>query len=117
MLERALALSEPENYTRIYLDEGEAALALVRKLAPDSKLLQRIIVASSAGNQELIEPLSERELDVLRLLAKGHSNPQIAEQLYISLNTVKAHVKNIFSKLEVNNRSQAILKAQELDLL
>jgi len=63
----------------------------------------------------LIEPLSNRELDVLRLLAAGLSNPEIAERLYISLNTVKAHVKSIFAKLGVHNRSQALLRAQELN--
>ncbi|HNT24002.1 MAG TPA: LuxR C-terminal-related transcriptional regulator [Anaerolineales bacterium] len=115
VLERALSLSEPEGFTRIYLDEGEAAVALIRGLAPSSALAGRIASPVPASVTALIEPLSNRELDVLRLLAAGLSNPEIAERLYISLNTVKAHVKSIFAKLGVHNRSQALLRAQELN--
>jgi len=117
ILARALELSEPEGFTRIYLDEGEAAIALVRKLAPHSALAGRIARPSPVAQSGLAEPLSERELEVLRLLAAGRSNPEIAGDLYVSLNTVKAHVKSIFAKLGVHNRSQALLRAQELKLL
>jgi LuxR family maltose regulon positive regulatory protein len=116
-LERALSISELEGYTRIYLDEGERAEALIRKLAPQSALAKRITHAGTAAQSALPEPLSERELDVLRLLAAGRSNPEIAEALVISLNTVKAHVKSVFGKLGVHNRSQALLRAQELKLI
>ncbi|MBN2084629.1 MAG: AAA family ATPase, partial [Anaerolineales bacterium] len=116
-LARTLALSEPEGYTRIYLDEGESAAAMIKKLAPESGLAERITHAVPAAPSALPEPLSERELDVLRLLAAGRSNPEIAEALYISLNTVKAHVKSVFAKLGVHNRSQALLRAQELKLI
>jgi LuxR family maltose regulon positive regulatory protein len=116
-LERAMSLSEPEGYTRIYLDEGEAAAALIRKLAPQSGLAKRISRADAVAQSGLPEPLSARELDVLRLLAAGRSNPEIAEALYISLNTVKAHVKSVFGKLGVHNRSQALLRAQELKVI
>ncbi len=116
-LERAISLSEPEGYTRIYLDEGEPAAALIRRLAPKSGLAERIARPAPTGQSQLVEPLSERELEVLRLLAAGRSNPEIAESLYVSLNTVKAHVKSIFTKLGVHNRSQALLRAQELNLL
>jgi LuxR family maltose regulon positive regulatory protein len=67
--------------------------------------------------KNLIEPLSERELAVLRLLAVGASNQVIGEQLIISLNTVKSHVRNIYDKLSVNNRMQAVAQARELGLL
>ncbi len=116
-LERALVLSEPEGYTRIYLDEGEAAAAMIRRLAPLSGPAKRITQTIPAAHAGLPEPLSGRELDVLRLLAAGRSNPEIAEALYISLNTVKAHVKSVFGKLGVHNRSQALLRAQELKIL
>jgi LuxR family maltose regulon positive regulatory protein len=99
------------------LDEGGRAAALIRKLAPQSGLAKRIAHADSAAQPALPEPLSDRELDVLRLLAAGRSNPEIAEALFISLNTVKAHVKSVFGKLGVHNRSQALLRAQELKLI
>ena len=66
--------------------------------------------------QELIEPLSERELQVLRLLATGLNGPEIARELVVSLNTVRTHTKNIYSKLGVNNRRAAVRRAEELDL-
>ena len=116
-LARALELSEPEGFVRIYLDEGEAAIALLRKLAPHSTPAGRIARSAPVEQPGLVEPLSERELEVLRLLAAGRSNPEIAGDLCVSLNTVKAHVKSIFAKLGVHNRSQALLRAQELKLI
>ena len=65
----------------------------------------------------LVERLSERELEVLRLIVAGLSNKKIMEELFISLNTVKTHISNIFSKLDVHSRTEAIVKAKELDLL
>lgn len=65
----------------------------------------------------LIDPLSERELEVLKLIAAGHSNQEIAEKLVIMVGTVKAHTSNIFNKLNVRSRTQAISKASELHLL
>jgi LuxR family maltose regulon positive regulatory protein len=70
-----------------------------------------------AENNELLDPLSERELEVLRLLAAGLSYREIADELYISINTVKAHAKNIYSKLGVHGRMQAAQRARQLDLL
>ena len=67
--------------------------------------------------QPLVDPLSERELEVLRFVAAGLSNPEIAEQLYVSVNTVKAHAKSIYRKLDVHNRTQAVNRARELELL
>jgi LuxR family maltose regulon positive regulatory protein len=65
----------------------------------------------------LIEPLSERELEVLQLIAEGLSNPEIASRLYLSLNTVKVHSRNIYGKLGVHNRTQAVAKARALGVL
>jgi LuxR family maltose regulon positive regulatory protein len=65
----------------------------------------------------LIEPLSERELEVLGLMAEGHSNPEIAAELIIALGTVKAHTSSIYRKLGVPSRTEAVVKAGELDLL
>jgi LuxR family maltose regulon positive regulatory protein len=65
----------------------------------------------------LVEPLSDREINVLRLMAAGHKYKEVAEQLVISLNTVRHHIRNIYSKLNVNNRAQAVARAKELELL
>ena len=69
------------------------------------------------ARQDLVDPLSERELDVLRLLDSDLDGPDIARQLVVSLNTVRTHTKNIFSKLGVNNRRAAVRRAAELNLL
>ena len=66
---------------------------------------------------QLLEPLTQREEEVLRLIAAGRSNPEIAELLYLSLNTVKWHAKNLYGKLGVSSRVEAVTRAQELDLL
>ena len=132
-LERALTLAESEGYVRIFVDEGPSMAELlsealnrgiapdyVRKLLgafPDAKLEQADSVKSQAQGSELIDPLSERELDVLQLMAEGQKYKEIAEHLVISLNTVRHHTKNIYRKLEVNNRTQAIKKANDLNLL
>jgi LuxR family maltose regulon positive regulatory protein len=71
----------------------------------------------SAPSPPLIEPLTERELELLRLVAAGYSNKQIAQELFLAVGTVKKHLNNIFGKLEVGSRTQAIIRAQELDLL
>jgi LuxR family maltose regulon positive regulatory protein len=72
---------------------------------------------SAPVDQRLIEPLSERELDVLRLLGTDLDGPEIARELIVSLNTVRTHTKNIYAKLGVNNRRAAVRRAKELDLL
>jgi ATP/maltotriose-dependent transcriptional regulator MalT len=69
------------------------------------------------GDEELIEPLSEREIEVLRLIAKGCSNAEIGDKLYIAIGTVKRHINNIYGKLGVESRTQAIAKARDLGLL
>jgi LuxR family maltose regulon positive regulatory protein len=68
-------------------------------------------------SQPLVEPLSEREIEVLRLMAVGFKYNEIAGKLVISVNTVRHHTRNIYGKLEVNNRAQAVARAQDLDLL
>jgi LuxR family maltose regulon positive regulatory protein len=74
-------------------------------------------VQRQTPGSELVEPLSEREIDVLQLIAAGYKYQEVADQLVISVNTVRHHTKNIYSKLEVNNRTQAIKKAHNLGLI
>jgi LuxR family maltose regulon positive regulatory protein len=125
-VENAVDLAAPEDYRRAFLDEGPAILDLLpraRHLAPD--FVSQVLDAASAKDasppmprrQALVEPLSERELEILRLIAAGRSNPEIAELLYLSLNTVKWHAKNLYGKLNVGSRIEAVARAQELELL
>ena len=124
-LERALTLAEPEGYVRMFLDEGPRMVALLEaaaKLGIARSYVRRLLAFDRPESnlrikQDLIEPLSERELEVLRLLATDLSGPDIAAELVVSLNTVRTHTKNIFSKLGVNNRRAAVSRAAELDLL
>jgi len=132
-LERALALAEPEGYVRIFVDEGEPMRSLIEKQLRSQdktfpgyvdKLLAAFarptaIPQPKVNNLQsiIIEPLSERELEVLRLLGTELSGPEIARELIVSLNTLRTHTKNIFNKLGVNNRRAAVRRAEELDLL
>jgi LuxR family maltose regulon positive regulatory protein len=128
----ALALAQPEGYVRTFVDKGEPMATLLREaasqgIAPEyvSKLLAAFGVSEyeievplpPPPTQPLIEPLSERELRVLRLVAAGLSNRDIAEALYISVNTVKTHLQRIYEKLGVSSRTAAATKALELNLL
>ncbi len=143
-LEHALSLAEPEGYVRIFVDEGEALRLLIEKQSRNrdyplsgyaDKLLAAFIQPAAApksanlhqksdmlepevrpAKNMLVEPLSERELEVLKLLRSELSGPEIAGQLIVSLNTLRTHTKNIFNKLGVNNRRAAIRRAEELDL-
>jgi len=125
-LERALTLAEPEGYVRIFVDEGLPLAALLeeavkRGIAPHyaRHLLTAfgLTSARTAVKPGLIEPLSERELEVLRLLGSDLNGPEMARELIVSLNTVRTHTKNIYSKLGVSNRRAAVRRAEELDLL
>jgi LuxR family maltose regulon positive regulatory protein len=129
-LERALSIASPEDYVRIFVDEGERMLTLLRLaqkrgIAPDyiAMLLAasgepaRVGAPDVAGSQALVEPLTEREREVLRLLYEGASNGEIARRLVVSVNTVKKHVFNICGKLGAQSRTQAIAKARALNLV
>ena len=125
-LERALTLAEPEGYVRIFADEGPPMSALLgaaakREIAPGyvRHLLAEFGHAHDRTpiKQPLVEPLSERELDVLRLLATDLAGPEIARELVVSLSTVRSHTKAIYAKLGANNRRAAVTRAEELDLL
>jgi LuxR family transcriptional regulator, maltose regulon positive regulatory protein len=132
LLSDALALAEPGGNMRIFVDEGEALRLLVEKLSrnrdhPQSGYADKLLAAftqpmaapkSAISHQKasMIEPLSERELEVLKLLRSELSGPEIALQLSVSINTFRTHTKNIFIKLGVNDRRAVIRRAEDLDL-
>jgi len=124
-LERALSLAEPECYVRTFVDEGAPMGELLREpavkgIAPQyvSKLLSALETTSPYPHTPtLIEPLSERELEVLRLLATSLPTAEIANELFITVNTLRTHTKNIYGKLDVHSRREAVAHAQELGLL
>jgi LuxR family maltose regulon positive regulatory protein len=128
-LKDALHLAAPEAYIRAFLDEGQAIvdlLSLVRHIAPGF-VDQVLNDASAAGiepvvsqvprAQALVEPLSERELQVLRLLAAGLTSTEVARELYIAVGTARTHIKNIYGKLGVHGRVEAVIRAQEFGLV
>jgi LuxR family maltose regulon positive regulatory protein len=125
-LARALILAEPEGYDRLFVDEG-APMALLLETAAKHGItptyVRQLLNAFGEAedrlpvNQGLLDPLSERELDVLRLLATDLSGPEIARQLSVSLSTLRTHTQNIYSKLGVNSRRTAVRRAEELGLL
>lgn len=122
---RALALAKPEGYVRVFVENGRSLAALLsqtRHLFPTyvAQLLRAIgegAAAPQAAAGLLLDPLTERERDILALVALGQSNRQIADVLFISVGTVKGHVNHILSKLDAQNRTQALLRARELNLL
>ena len=123
---RALVLGEPEGYVRTFTDEGPPMAALVdaaarRGVAPAycARLLRTAARSSvpPTSAEVLVDPLSERELDVLRLLATELSGPEIARYLVVSLNTVRTHTRNIYAKLGVGSRRAAVRRAGDLGLL
>ena len=125
-LAHALALAEPEGYVRVFVDEGPSMTDLVREAAKrriTPTYVRRLLAAfgdpgdSARVRQALVEPLSERELEVLRLLATDLDGPAIAAELVVSLHTVRSHTKSIYAKLGVNSRRAAVRRAAELGLL
>ncbi|WP_165422879.1 LuxR C-terminal-related transcriptional regulator [Ktedonosporobacter rubrisoli] len=134
LLGSALSVAEQAGYMRLLVDEGQPMGQLLAQVAvytsASPAYLQRLQVAigpsvskptdatqEQAQDQPLLDPLSEREHEILGQLAKGLSNQQIAQQLVISLYTVKLHVKHILAKLAVTNRTQAVARARELHLI
>ena len=140
-LERALTLAEPEGYVRVFVDEGKPMAGLLTRIETKDGTLQlnkfilKLLSAldlhteihnpGSAFKEEnkhltslrpLVEPLSERELEVLRLLRTDLAGPEIARECVVSLNTVRTHTQHIYAKLGVNDRRAAIRRAEELDL-
>lgn len=123
-LQRALALAEPEGYVRLFANEGApmaSLLATAAKQGTSPAYARRLRAAAGAEETPvqtgLIEPLSDRELDVLRLLATELDGPDIARELTVSLNTVRTHTSHIYAKLGVNSRRAALRRANELGLL
>ncbi len=124
-LVEALALAEPGGSIRIFVDEGlpmaqllSEALAQRISLEYVGKLLAAFESASQlSADQALLEPLSQRELEVLQLIAEGLSNQAIGEKLFLALDTVKGHNRRIFDKLQVQRRTEAVARARELGLL
>ena len=136
-LERALTLAEPEGYVRIFVDEGRPMRTLLREAAKHTIAERKAFIhyvsqlqlafgkavappvaeGRRSVTQLLSEPLSERELDVLRLLGTELNGPEIARELMVSLSTMRFHTRNIYSKLNVNNRRAAVRRAEELNLL
>jgi LuxR family maltose regulon positive regulatory protein len=126
-LDRALARAEPEGWVRIFVDELPALAPLLRAAARQGATgaHARTVLAAApvdavppagAPRSGLVDELSPRELDVLRLLRSDLSGPEIARELIVSLNTVRTHTKNIYMKLGVNTRREAVRRAAELDL-
>jgi LuxR family maltose regulon positive regulatory protein len=135
-LARSLSLAEPEGYVRTFVDEGPPMAKLLSEVlearqsgrqgspSPSAHYLRKLLAAlerdatgTAPPGAELPEPLSERELEVLILIAAGKSNRQIAKELFVTAGTIKAHIRNIYRKLEVHSRTQALARARELSLL
>jgi LuxR family maltose regulon positive regulatory protein len=124
-LRHAIELGDPEGYVRIFTDEGPAMAALLKLAARQpsaSDGAARLLAATSTTDatspvtQSLIEPLSERELEVLRLLQGDLDGPDIARELSVSLATVRSHTRNVYAKLGVNNRRSAVRRGADLGL-
>ena len=124
-LDRAMILAEPEGYVRVFVDEGPPMTSLLRAAAKQGTrrdYARRLLAAVSGAEhgpveQALIEPLSDRELDVLRLLTTELDGPAIARELTVSLNTMRTHTKSIYAKLAVTSRRAAVRQAAELGLV
>jgi LuxR family maltose regulon positive regulatory protein len=123
----ALLQAQPEGYLRLFLSEGEALIPILKEAARKGvtpgyvgkvlSVYEGTKAAAPKQPSELIESLTERELEVLRLVAAGLSNRQIAEQLVVSLGTTKSHIHHIFGKLDVSSRTEAAARARDLGLI
>jgi LuxR family maltose regulon positive regulatory protein len=125
---QALTLAEPEGYVRTFTEEGAEMTRLLNRVLTagragavlhriSAEYLARLLDASAERETSSHAVLSERELEILRLISSGLSNQEIADQLVIALSTVKSHVRQIFNKLNVNSRTQVLARARELSLL
>ncbi len=130
ILDKALSLAEPGGYIQVFVEEGPLMARLVYEIAEkraDRQYTGRLLAAFAnhsmqahqqlRKNDEIIEPLSRRELEVLHLIADGLSNQEIAARLYLTVRTIKFHTGNIFSKLGVKSRTEAVARARALGLL
>jgi LuxR family maltose regulon positive regulatory protein len=129
-LERALSLAEPEGFVRIFIEQGAwmerllehtaargTAVDYVQRLLAEFRKRVQVAYEGRKISSSSVEALSERELEVLHLIAAGLSNREIAEELVVAISTVKTHINHIYRKLDVSSRTQAIVRAQELNLL
>jgi LuxR family maltose regulon positive regulatory protein len=134
---QALALGEPEGYVRTFVDEGSPRAELLSEVLEAQQrgrldslrrvpahYLRKLLVAlerdasgAALPAPGLPEPLSERELEVLQLIAAGKTNRRIATELFVSVGTVKTHLNNLYRKLDAHSRTQALARARELNLL
>lgn len=132
VLTEALALAEPGSYVRLFIDEGTLMAQLLREAASHGIMLyytEKLLAAFEAEKRRvqstidlspanlLIDPLSPRELEILKLIAQGLSNQGIGKRLFLALDTVKGHNRHIFEKLQVQRRTEAIARARELGLI
>jgi LuxR family maltose regulon positive regulatory protein len=142
LLDDALALAEPGGFIRTFVDEGfpmaelltrmnasrEGGRPVLSEIEGMKEYIHKLLAAfgkqkdvhpasRSLSPQPLVEPLSQRELEVLQLIAQGFSNREISEQLFLALSTVKGHIQSIFDKLQVQRRTEAVARARELGLL
>ena len=119
------SLVHPQAYLRLFLDAGESMKELLDYAATQNIYPHYVNwlltafdrIAPSDKNHNLIEPLSDRELEILQHIAVGLANQEIGDRLFISLATVKWHTSNIYGKLSVRNRNQAVVKARKLEIL
>jgi LuxR family maltose regulon positive regulatory protein len=131
-LERALTLAKPEGYVRIFVGLGEPMRSLLLDFRASNerqhhggyemrgyvdKLLSAFVQPRHNQQSKLVEPLSQRELEILRLIAQGLSNREICQRLFLALDTVKGHNRIIFGKLQAQSRTEAVARARELELL
>ncbi|MDX1520541.1 MAG: LuxR C-terminal-related transcriptional regulator [Anaerolineae bacterium] len=124
-MEQALRWAEPEGFRRLFIETGsEVAPLLIKCRAVAPAFVDQLLadfaqedLTPSPNQQSLIEPLSSRELELLALVAEGRSNSDIAETLFITIGTVKKHLNNIFGKLAVRNRTEAVARARDLGLV
>ncbi len=126
LLQDALKMAQPEGFVRTFVDKGEPMKYLLERMKAEGGELKDYVLtllaafggesARGSGNQPLVEAMSERELEILRLMAEGLSNREIAERLVITVGTAKSHVHHILEKLGTESRMQAVAKAREIGL-